>query len=166
MSSDKVSSAKAAFTTEQRRRSKRSPLFLGIFMGIFVVIIIVVGVTLVTIGSSLARPVAISNQFIDAIQANDASAAYVLGSHSFKNAVTEASLATTIDRINSTFKGDEVIVNQKVANMNGINTAEIEYSVQNDGSTSYMLITLHENEGQWQVQAFKSGGARFTSEDT
>ncbi len=150
---------------ERKKLPKWAAILIAVGGGLVVLGAILGAILLVQLGSSLARPVAVSNQFIDAIQANDASAAYALGSGAFKNAVTEASLAGTIERISSTFSGDEVIINQKVKTMNGTNTAEIEYAVENGGSTYYMLISLQENNGQWQVQAFKSGGARFTTEN-
>jgi flagellar basal body-associated protein FliL len=128
---------------------------------IIVAAVIVVGVAIAFLASFIATatsgPVATANQFINAVQANDATTAYNLTSASFRQAATKAQLTSVIkDNLSVNLNGSEKLTAQKIATNSGFHQASVTYSVVNNGITHYMRVVLQEAGSKWQVVNFNS----------
>jgi len=139
-------------------------ILLSVIGGLVVLGAIAIAILFTVLGNALEKPVTVSNQFVDAVQANDPSAAYALTSTAFKDATPESSLKSIINRVSTPLKGDEKMTGKSIKAVNGVNTAEVNYTVENSGKTYYMQVTLKENDGNWQVQGFSSDDAPIKSD--
>lgn len=147
----------------KKKFPKWAIILISTIGGLLVLGAIAIVILISVLGSTLAKPLSVSNQFVDAVQANDASAAYALTSDSFKKATPESSLESIISRVGPLLAGDEKLTNQSVKAVNGVNNAEFDYTVENDGKTLYMVVKLQENNGEWQVYSFQSDDAPISS---
>lgn len=148
----------------KKRVPKWVIILLSVIGGLVVLGAIAVVVLITVVGNALAKPVEVSNQFVDAVQVNNPSAAYALTSDAFKNITSESSLESVVSRVSAPLNGEEKITKKSVKAVNGVNTAEVSYTVTNDDKTYYMLVTLKENGGKWQVQGFNSDDQPITGQ--
>jgi hypothetical protein len=148
----------------KKRLPKWVIILLSVIGGLVVLGGIAIAVLIFVVGGALAKPLTISTQFVDAVQAQNSSAAYALTSDAFKDATPETSLKSIIDRVGPLLQGEEKVTGQAVKAVNGVNRAAISYSVDHEGTTYYMLVTLQENDGTWQVQGFQSDDEPMTAE--
>lgn len=135
---------------------KVAKIIIGVVGGLIVLIAIGIFALFAIVNNGTKPAVEVSDAFVNAVQANDASAAYALTSSAFKASTTEARLTTVINTVSSALTGDEVITGKSLKSTNGVNQAAIAYSVENSGKTRYIRVVSQETDGTWQVINFKS----------
>lgn len=110
-----------------------------------------------TATTATKEPQKISDQFVNAVQATDSSAAYALTSQSFQQATSSAQLDQVIQRVGPVLVGEEKVSGRAIQKSAGsAQTAVIVYSVQTSNGMKYMRVTLQKNGDAWQVVNFKS----------
>lgn len=138
------------------RRSLRSyPLWQKIVAGaiIFIVVIFVIA-TMATSGV-----VKVSNQFVNDIQAKNASAAYALMTSAAQAATPQSDFNDMVDRVapiigNST----EKMTSKEASGQTGsAATGKVVYEIKgSDGVTYVMTVNLQKENGEWRVLNFES----------
>jgi len=131
-------------------------VLIGSIVGLIVLIGIGVAAIFFVVNSAAEAPVKVSDQFVNAIQANEPSTAYGLTSSAFKEATPEATLTSIITRVSPLLTGEETIAGKKVQSSNGVNQASIVYTVENDSKTRYIRIVLQETDSKWEVINMKT----------
>lgn len=99
----------------------------------------------------IAPPIKVSDEFVNAVQANDTSAAYSLTSSEFKLATKEETLSTLFDRISPQLQGQEKISDKLYNVRNGVSTATIVYSIPSNQGTGYIKIVVRQKNDKWEV---------------
>lgn len=146
--SQPVSEAKPA-----KKRSVKK--IIGYVVLAFVVVI--VGVTLLA-NSATKEPVKLSNQFLNAIQAGNASEAYGLFSTAAKAAVPADQFDGVVAQAGPILNTEEKMTNKSVKTETGsASTAEVTYEIKGtDGKTYDITVSLIKEGDVWKVQNFNS----------
>lgn len=138
----------------QQKWSSKKKIVVYIISGIiaFFVFIFVIA-SLATSG-----PLKVSDEFIDNIQTNNASAAYDLMSSEAQIATSSQDFSAVVDKISPILTGEPKNTDKEVSAETGSDsTAEILYEVKgSDGYTYELSVQLINNDGQWEVQGFNS----------
>ena len=137
----------------KKKRSVRK--IIGIVLAAFVVVI--VGVT-VFVNSATKAPLAVSDQFLNAMQAGDASTAYNLFSAAAKTTVTPDQFTAIVEQVGPILNAQEKVTNKKVNGQTGsAATSEITYEVKGtDGKTYSVIVNLVKDGEAWKVLNFDS----------
>lgn len=101
--------------------------------------------------SLIAAPAKVSDQFINAAQANDPSQAYNLTSPAFKNVTSEERLARVFDQVSPEIQGEEKISDKHYRVNNGVTTATLVYEIPSGDETSYVRVSLRKTDDKWEV---------------
>ncbi|MDP1719745.1 MAG: DUF4878 domain-containing protein [Candidatus Nanopelagicaceae bacterium] len=142
--------------SEARPKKKRSvKKIVGYVVLAFVVVI--VGVTLLA-NSATKEPVKVSNQFLNAIQAGNASEAYGFFSSEAKAAVPSDKFEGVVAQVGSILNTEEKMTNKSVkAETGSASTAEVTYEIKGtDGGTYNIIVNLIKEGDIWKVQNFDS----------
>lgn len=99
----------------------------------------------------ISEPMKISQQFVDAAQANDPSAAYNLTSSEFKRVTKEERLKSIFDQINSEIQGEEKVSDKQYKIWNGVKSSTVIYSIPTNNGPTYVRVVLREKNDKWEV---------------
>lgn len=120
-------------------------------------VVVIVGVTLLA-NSATKEPVKVSNQFLNAIQAGNASEAYGLFSSAAKEAVASDQFDGVVAQAGPILNTEEKMTNKSVkAETGSASTAEVAYEIKGtDGKTYNIIVSLIKEGDLWKVQNFDS----------
>lgn len=120
-------------------------------------IVLVVGLTFF-VNSATKAPVAASNQFLNAIQAGEASTAYSLFSSEAKKAVPSDQFDAIVRQVGPILNTSEKMTNKKVdASTGSAATSEVVYEIKGtDGKTYKFTVNLIKENDIWKVLNFTS----------
>lgn len=120
-------------------------------------VVVIVGVTLLA-NSATKEPVKVSNQFLNAIQAGNASEAYELFSSAAQEAVPSDQFDGVVAQVGPILNSEEKMINKSVeAETGSASTAEVTYEVKGtDGKTYRLIVSLIKDGDVWRVQNFDS----------
>ncbi len=134
---------------------------VGKIIGIVIAAIAVVAVALTFfVNSATKAPVAASNQFLNALQASDASTAYSLFSTEAKAVVPSDQFDATVQQVGPILNGKEKMTSKKVnASTGSAATSEVVYEIPGtDGKTYTFTVNLTKENDTWKVLNFTSKG--------
>lgn len=139
----------------QIKKRHRGRKILGIVLAVFVVLI--VAVTLIANAATKA-PLAASDNFLNSMQAGNASAAYDLFSTEAKGTVTPSQFEAIVKQVGPILNANEKVTNKKVDGATGkAATAEITYEIKGtDGLTYSVIVNLTKEGENWRVLNFDS----------
>lgn len=128
---------------------------IGIVVAAFVVV--VVGLTFF-VNSATKAPVAVSNQFLNALQASDATTAYSLFSTAAKAAVPSDQFDAVVQQVGPILNASEKMTSKKVnASTGSASTSEVVYEIPGtDGKTYSFTVNLTKENDVWKVLNFAS----------
>jgi len=132
---------------------------VGKIIGYVIAAIVVVAVGLTFfVNSATKAPVAASNQFLNAIQASDATTAYSLFSTAAKAAVPADQFDALVKQAGPVLNASEQMTSKKVnASTGSAATAEVVYEIPGtDGKTYKFTVNLTKENDVWKVQNFTS----------
>lgn len=118
----------------------------------FIVIIIIFANT------ATSAPLKVSDEFIDNIQSNNATAAYDLFSDEAQDVTKTEDFETIVEEKGPILSGEPQVQNKEISSStdNGT-TAEIVYNIDgSDGITYEVTVQLAKINDEWKVQAFNS----------
>ncbi len=144
------------YSMNAKPAKKRS---VGKIIGIVIAAIAVVAVVLTFfVNSATKAPVAASNNFLNAVQAGDASTAYALFSTEAKAAVPSDQFDAVVKQVGPILNADEKMTSKKVnASTNDASTAEVVYAIPGtDGKTYTFTVNLTKENDTWKVLNFLS----------
>ena len=137
-------------------KKKRS---IGKIIGIViaVIVVVVVGLTFF-VNSATKAPVAVSNQFLNALQASDAATAYSLFSTAAKAAVPSDQFDAVVAQVGPILNASEKMTSKKVnASTGSASTSEVVYEIPGtDGKTYSFTVNLTKENDVWKVLNFAS----------
>jgi hypothetical protein len=146
----------SSYSTEPKPVKKRS---IKKIIGYVVValVVLVVGLTFF-VDSATKAPVAASNQFLNALQAGDATTAYSLFSSAAKAAVSADQFDAVVKQVGPILNGNEKMVSKKVNGSTGsAATAEVVYDIPGtDGKTYKFTVNLSKENSAWKILNFLS----------
>jgi hypothetical protein len=132
----------------------------------FVIVSILVFVIIKFVGNATADAVKVSDQAINAIQANDPDALYALLSEAGKKGSDQTEVTEETNRISPLLQGDESITARSAATNNGVATVTVDYQVTTSGGTKYIRIVLQKESGAWKVYQLVPSDVAFPSTST
>jgi len=120
-------------------------------------VVLVVGLTFF-VNSATKAPVAVSNQFLNAIQASDATTAYSLFSTPAKAAVPSDQFDALVKQAGPILNTSEKMTSKKVNGSTGsAATSEVVYEIKGtDGKTYKFTVNLTKEGDVWKVLNFTS----------
>lgn len=134
---------------------KKLPSWAKILLIAFGSVIALIGLAIlgffIYANSLIAAPMKVSDQFMDALQKNDASTAYNLTSSEFKLRTNEDRLETLFNQIKPELQGEEKLSDKHYLVNNGVSTATLIYSVPSGDDTVYLRIRVREKNDKWEV---------------
>lgn len=124
---------------------------------VLALVVVIVGVTLLA-NSATKESVKVSNQFLNAIQAGNASEAYGLFSTAAKAAVPADQFDGVVAQAGPILNAQEKMTNKSVkAETGSASTAEVTYEIKGtDGKTYNIIVSLIKEGDVWKVQNFNS----------
>lgn len=124
---------------------------------VLALVLIIVGVTLLA-NSATKEPVKVSNQFLNAMQAGNASEAYGLFSSAAQEVVPADQFDGVVAQVSPILNTEEKMKNKSVeAKTGSASTAEVVYEIKGtDGKTYNVTINLIKEGDVWRVQNFDS----------
>lgn len=138
--------------SEGRKRLPQWAKIVLISFGSVIGLIVLVFVGFFIYANSLiAAPMKVGNQFIDAAQANNTSAAYNLTSSEFKLVTKEERLRSIFEQINESIQGEEKVTDKHYRVTNGVSSATLIYSIPTNNETTYVRVVLKDKGGKWEV---------------
>jgi uncharacterized protein YpmB len=137
------------------KKKRRIGKIIGIVFAVFVVVIVAVTMF---VNSATKAPLAVSDQFLNAMQAGDATTAYDLFSTQAKTTVTPDQFAAIVKQVGPILNTQEKVTNKKVNGQTGsAATSEITYEVKGtDGKTYAVIVNLTKDGAAWKVMNFDS----------
>lgn len=120
-------------------------------------VVLVVGLTFF-VNSATKAPVAVSNQFLNAIQASDGTTAYSFFSTAAKAAVPADQFDALVQQAGPILNTSEKMTNKKVDAATGsAATSEVVYEIKGtDGKTYKFTVNLTKENELWKVLNFTS----------
>lgn len=144
------------------------PKWLKLVLAVVVTFLVAMGAVFIFLMQGTQAAEKVSNQFIEALQANKTSDAYVLTAQAFKDSTTEEQLGEIIARISPLLQGEsKTIVGRKVAKSSaGVETAAIVYEITiNSNTKRYVRVVMRNTSGgTWQVLNFRSSDTSLSAE--
>lgn len=136
----------------KKRNWKKIILFVVIGIAVFLVVITL------TVNSATKAPVAVSNQFIDNVQASNGAAAYALLSTEAQQTVPADQFDALVTDIGPILNTSEKMTSKSVSGETGqAATAVVTYEIAGtDGSTYVLTINLTKENDNWKVLNFES----------
>lgn len=132
---------------------------IGKIIGIVIaaIVVVVVGLTFF-VNSATKAPVAVSNQFLNAVQASDATTAYSLFSTAAKAAVPSDQFDAVVQQVGPILNASEKMTSKKVnASTGSASTSEVVYEIPGtDGKTYSFTVNLTKENDVWKVLNFAS----------
>ncbi|MFZ2228157.1 MAG: hypothetical protein WA090_04080 [Candidatus Nanopelagicaceae bacterium] len=124
---------------------------------VLALVVLVVGVTLLA-NSATKEPVKVSNQFLNAVQAGNASEAYGLFSSAAQDVVPADQFDVVVAQVGPILNAEEKMTNKSVeAETGSASTSEVVYEIKGtDGKTYNVTINLIKEGDVWRVQNFDS----------
>lgn len=126
-----------------------------------VFVAVIVGIVIFTLLATNAA-VKVSNQFLDAMQATNASAAYALFSSEAKESVDSDEFEAAVEQVGPILNTQEKITGREISSSteNG-SSAKITYEIKGTDDLDYVVvIELVKEDGDWKVQNFDSDEAK------
>ncbi len=129
-------------------------LLAGCAVTASVVICVIVGLTIMATNA----PVKVSNEFLNDVQANNATAGYSLLAPAAQSVVTQAQFKSVTDRVGSILNTQEKTKSKEVNMKSGeTSTAKVVYEIKGtDGVTYNITINLQKIDDKWKVLNFDS----------
>lgn len=152
----KQSAETEGYSMNVKPQKKRST---GKIVAIVIAAIAVVAVALTLfVNSATKAPVAVSNQFLNAIQASNAATAYSLFSTPAKATVPSDQFDALVQQIGPVLNASEKMASKKVnASTGSASTAEVIYKIPGtDGKTYTFTVNLTKEGEAWKVLNFES----------
>ncbi|HVV66943.1 MAG TPA: hypothetical protein VHB72_02630 [Candidatus Saccharimonadales bacterium] len=134
----------------RKRRPRIRIIAVGVILVLAVVIILLTSV-FTHLNSEGKAAETVSDNFIQDLANNNASAAYQLTDSTFRQNNSEAKLDVVIRTAHKNIEGKPVRKNFGINDFNGKTTATVNYSTNGPGGSGITSITLRKNDGQWQV---------------
>ncbi len=145
---------------------KRGPKWIKIVLGLFVGLAVLGGILFFTVMQATKAPQKISDQFVNAIQAKDSTAAYELTSDEFKQATSSQDMQTFVDSIGPKIQGDEKITDRTIQKSAGNATnATFIYTVDTPEGKIYIKTIVQETSGQWRIYNIKTDSNPLTTDN-
>lgn len=132
---------------------------IGKIIGIVIAAIAVLAVVLTFfVNSATKAPVAASNDFLNAVQAGDASTAYALFSTEAQAAVPSDEFDAVVKQVGPILDASEKMTSKKVnTSTDAASTAEVVYEIPGtDGKTYTFTVNLTKEGDTWKVLNFTS----------
>ncbi len=147
----KESSLKNKSVKQKWSTKKKIIVIVGGVVAFFVLIFLVASL-------ATSAPLKVSDEFIDDIQANNASAAYDLMSSEAQIATSSQDFTSVVEKISPILTGEAKNTDKSVTAETGSDPkAEILYEIKgNDGLTYQISVQLVQKDGRWLVQGFDS----------
>ena len=125
---------------------------------VLVALVLLVGGLTLFVNSATKAPVAASNQFLNAIQAGDATTAYSLFSTDAKKVVPSDQFDALVKQVAPILNTSEKMTSKKVNGSTGsAATSEVVYQIKGtDGKTYTFTVNLTKDNGVWKVLNFTS----------
>ncbi|MBL8159668.1 hypothetical protein JNJ66_04375 [Candidatus Saccharibacteria bacterium] len=133
-------------------------------LGLFVLIGGGIALLFALVGNATKDAEIVSNQVVNAIQAEDAGTIYDLASGDFKRATSEAQLEEIVSSISPALQGEESISGRTIKNDNGREMASIVYTIATGSGTVYVRVVLEKDGGEWRVINFRSSETPLKTE--
>ena len=144
------------YSTNVKPVKKRS---VGKILGIVIaaIVVVIVGLTFF-VNSATKAPVAVSNQFLNAVQAGEATTAYSLFSSTAKAAVPSDQFVAVVAQVGPILNASEKMTSKKVnASTGSVSTSEVVYEIPGtDGKTYSFTVNLTKENDLWKVLNFAS----------
>lgn len=152
--SDQNQAVETNTTEKSVKKSNKTKIILFVVGGVLALIAVVT----LFVGSATNAAVAVSNKFLDNIQASNSSAAYDLFSSAAKETVPVDEFASVIDQIGPILNTTEKIVGKEINGETGTAaSSKVTYEiVGTDGKTYLIIINLTKDSGNWKVLNFDS----------
>lgn len=144
------------YSMNSKQVKKRS---FGRRIGIVISVIAVVVIALTFfVNSATKAPVAASDNFLNAVQAGDASTAYTLFSTAAKAAVSADQFDAVVAQVGPILNAPEKMTSKKVnAQTGSASTAEVVYEIPGtDGKTYSFTVSLTKEGETWKILNFAS----------
>lgn len=122
----------------------------GVFMVVMAIFIFVV---VKFTNNATSDAVAVSDQMVNSIQADDANTAYSLASTTFKDSSSEADTEKLISGLSPLLQGEEKITGKKIQTSDGKTYSAIVYSIDDK---VYVRVVLEKEGSDWKVLNFRS----------
>lgn len=121
---------------------------------IFAFIVII----LLAVNTATSAPLKVSDEFINAIRSNNATAGYDLFSDEAQNATTAEDFESIVKETGPILSGEPKVQSKEIdSSTDNGTTAEIIYNIDgSDGIKYKVTVKLIEVSDQWKVQAYKS----------
>lgn len=104
----------------------------------------------------------VSDQFVAAIQKEDAAAAYALTSDAFKEATTQTEVESIFASVSPALQGSTSNNDRKVESRNGKTYSAIVYTVKTkDSGDKYIRVVLEKVGNDWKVINFRSSATKL-----
>lgn len=132
---------------------------IGKIIGYVIAVIAVIAIVLTFfVNSATKAPVAASNNFLNAVQAGDASTAYALFSTEAKAAVPSDQFDAVVKQVGPILNAQEKMTSKKVSAQTGAaSTAEVVYEIPGtDGKTYSFTVNLTKEGDTWKILNFAS----------
>lgn len=136
----------------KKRNWKKIILFVVVGVVAFFVVITL------TVNSATKAPVAVSNQFLDSIQAGDSAAAYALFSTDAQQVVPADQFDTMVAQVAPILDAKEKMTSKSVSGETGeAASSTVTYEIKGtDGKTYVITVNLTKEDGDWKVLNFES----------
>lgn len=136
---------------------KKFPLWAKIILISFGSVVALIGLAIlgfyIYATNLIAAPIKVSDQFVNALQANDTSTAYNLTSAEFKKVTTEDRLKSIFDQVSPELQGEEKVSDKNYRIHNGVTTATLIYSIPSGSETNYVRVVLRKANDTWEVRS-------------
>ncbi len=150
---EKPASSPSTSTGTKPKRSIKK-ILLYVVIGVVALFLILV----LFVNSATKEPVAVSNRFVDSIQASQPAAAYELFSTDAKRTVTAEEFATIVEQVGPILNTTEKITGKEIAGETGQSSiAKVTYEIAgSDNKTYEFIVNLVKENDVWKVLNFDS----------
>ncbi len=143
---------------------KVAKILIAAGAGFVVIAIIAVTLFLTFFGNATRQAQNVSDQVMNAIQADDSDAVYALATSDFKKVTTKASLTAALREISPLLRGEESVTDSALASSGGESYAVFVYGIKTDDGTKYVKITEKNDDNKWLVQYFRASDTSLKAE--
>lgn len=121
-------------------------------------IVALFAVSTLFVNSATKAPLAVSDLFLNSVQAGDAGLAYELFSSEAKKTISLDQLQSAVNRVGSILDSTEKVTSKKINGETGsAATSEITYEIKGtDGKTYTVIVKLTKENDIWRVLNFES----------
>jgi hypothetical protein len=130
---------------------KKLPKWVKIIIGVLIGIALLVGIAIWAVSASTKDAVAVSDQFITDMQANNASAAYKLTGPIFQKATSESQLKDIFDSASPDLQGSKRITGKSIRSEGKQRFAAIVYTIETSSGKRYARVVVQMDGDAWKV---------------